>query len=212
MRMIRILSMVWDRVSIYLPVAVMAVMALATYWLVQNTPRPAPPPAERSSRSEPDYYMKDFSVTTFIEAGRLKSEVFGTAARHFPDSDTLEIDRVRIRSFDEQGRLTTATANRALTNGDATIVELFGNALLVRAAQPGHNGVMQPRIEFRGEYLHTDTDTERVKSNKPVELRRGQDVFVGDTMDYDNRGQVMVMQGRVKGRMVPVKPALAKKP
>ena len=210
MRVIRILLTVWDRLSIYLPIAVMALMALGTYWLVQNTPKPVATPVERSLRSDPDYYMKDFSVTTFVEAGRLKSEVFGTAARHYPDTDTLEIDRVRIRSFDEQGRLTTATANRGLTNGDATIVELFGNALLIRAAQPGHNGTVQPRIEFRGEYLHSNTETERVKSNKPVELRRGNDVFVGDTMDYDNLGRVMVMQGRVKGQIVPVKRAAAK--
>ena len=210
MRVIRILLRVWDRLSIYLPIAVMALMALGTYWLVQNTPKPVTTPVERSTRSDPDYYMKDFSVTTFVEAGRLKSEVFGTAARHYPITDTLEIDRVRIRSFDDQGRLTTATANRGLTNGDATIVELFGNALLIRAEQPGKNGIVQPRIEFRGEYLHSNTDTERVKSHKPVELRRGNDVFVGDTMDYDNLGQVMVMQGRVKGRIVPVKSTVAK--
>ena len=210
MRVIRILLTVWDRLSIYLPIAVMALMALGTYWLVQNTPKPVATPVERSLRSDPDYYMKDFSVTTFVEAGRLKSEVFGTAARHYPDTDTLEIDRVRIRSFDDQGRLTTATANRGLTNSDATIVELFGNALLIRAAMPGKNGIVQPRIEFRGEYLHANTETERVKSHKPVELRRGNDVFVGDTMDYDNLGQVMVMQGRVKGRIVPVKSSAAK--
>ncbi len=210
MRVIQILFRVWDRLSIYLPIAVMALMALGTYWLVQNSPKPPVAPVLRSSRVDPDYYMKDFSVTTFVEGGRLKSEVFGTAARHFPATDMLEIDRVRIRSFDDQGRLTTATANRALTNRDATIVELFGNALLIRAAQPGHSGTLQPRIEFRGEYLHANTDTERVKSDKPVELRRGNDVFVGDTMDYDNLGQVMVMQGRVKGRIVPVKPSAAK--
>jgi len=209
-RVIQILLTVWDRLSIYLPIAVMALMALGTYWLVENTPKPIATPVERSSRSDPDYYMKDFSVTTFAEAGRLKSEVFGTAARHYPNTDALEIDRVRIRSFDDQGRLTTATANRALTNSDATIVELFGNALLIRAAQPGQNGTVQPRIEFRGEYLHANIDTERVKSDKPVELRRGDDVFVGDTMDYDNLGQVMVMQGRVKGRIVPAKPSAAK--
>lgn len=210
MRVIQILLTVWDRLSIYLPITVMGLMALGTYWLVQNTPKPIATPVEQSSRSDPDYYMKDFSVTTFVQAGRLKSEVFGIAARHYPDTEMLEIDRVRIRSFDDQGRLTTATANRALTNSDATIVELFGNALLIRAAQPGQNGIMQPRIEFRGEYLHANTDTERVKSNKPVELRRGNDVFVADTMDYDNLGQVMVMQGRVKGRIVPVNPSAAK--
>jgi len=199
----RLLLSIWDRVSIYVPIAMMGLMALGTYWLVENSPKAEKPVVQRPVRHEPDYFMKDFSVTTFVESGRLKSEVFGAAARHFPDTDMLEIDQIRIRSFDDQGRLTTATANRALTNDDASVVELFGNALLVREAQPDPSGNMLPRIEFRGEYLHANTDTERVKSNKPVQLRRGNDVFVGDTMDFDNINQILVMQGRVKGVITP---------
>jgi lipopolysaccharide export system protein LptC len=208
----RLLLTIWDRLSIYLPIAVMGLMALGTYWLVQNSPKPDAPVVERPVREDPDYFMKDFSVTTFVESGRLKSEVFGVAARHYPDTDMLEIDRIRIRSFDEQGRLTTATANRALTNDDASVVELFGNALLVRESQPDKAGNTVPRLEFRGEYLHANTDTERVKSNKPVQLRRGNDVFVGDTMDYDNVNQIMVMQGRVKGLINPKQAPGAAKP
>lgn len=201
--MMRLLLTAWDRLSIYLPIAAMGLMGLGTYWLVQNSPKPNAPPVEKPVRHEADYFMNNFSVSTFVESGRLKSEVFGVAARHFPDTDTLEIDRIRIRSFDEQGRLTTATANRALTSGDATVVELFGNALLVREAQPDKSGNTLPRIEFRGEYLHANTDTERVTSNKPVQLRRGNDVFVGDSLDFDNLNQVLVMQGRVKGLIRP---------
>lgn len=199
----RLLLLAWDRLSIYLPIALMGLLALGTYWLVENSPRPGKPVVQRPVRHEPDYFMKNFSVTTFVESGRLKSEVFGAAARHFPDTDMLEIDRIRIRSYDDQGRLTTATANRALTNDDAVVVELFGNALLVREAQPDKAGAMQPRMEFRGEYLHANTDTERVKSDKPVQLRRGSDVFVADSMDFDNINQIMVMRGRVRGVIHP---------
>ena len=66
-------------------------------------------------------------------------------------------------------------------------------------------GETSPRIEFRGEYLHADAGTERVTSDRPVELRRGKDVFSADSMDFDNVGQVIVMQGRVKGVIMPVK-------
>lgn len=195
----RLLLTLWGRLSIYLPIAIMGLVALGTYWLVENSPRPHKPVIERPVRHEPDYFMKNFSVTTFVESGRLRSEVFGVEGRHYPDTDKLEIDHIRIRSFDKQGLLTTATANRALTNKDASVVELFGNAILVRETQPDKSGNPLPRIEFRGEYLHANTETDRVTSNKPVQLRRGNDVFVGDSMDFDNANQVMVMQGRVKG-------------
>ncbi len=203
--MIRFLLSAWDRLSIYLPIAVMGLMALGTYWLVQNSPGVGGPVIERPVRHEPDYFMNNFSVTSLVESGRLKSEIFGLAARHFPDTDTLEIDHIRIRSFDEQGRLTTATADRALTNSDASVVELFGNARLVREASRDQSDNPVARIEFRGEYLHADTETERISSNKPVELRRGDDVFVADKMDFDNVQQVMVMQGRVQGLIMPAR-------
>lgn len=194
---------VWDRVSMYLPILLMGVLAMGAYWLVQNTPMPAAPAAASSTRSEPDYYMTAFSVRTFTNTGQLKSEVFGDGARHFPDTDMLEIDKVRIRAFDAQDRLTTATANRALTNGDASEVQLFGNALVVREAMTSKSGQATPRMEFRGEFLHAYMDTDRVKSHLPVELLRGQDRFTADSMDYDNNQRLMNMQGRVHGTLAP---------
>ncbi len=202
--MIRFVLLAWDRLSIYLPVGLMALLALGTYWLVQSSPKAGAPAVEGAVRREPDYFMRNFSVRTFEENGRLKSEVFGSAARHFPDSDTTEIDQVRIRAFDDQDQLTTATAKRALTNSDASEVELFGNALVVREAILDKGVETSPRMEFRGEYLHAFMNTERVVSDKPVELKRGKDIFSADTMEYDNLHQVMLMRGRVKGLLVPV--------
>ncbi len=201
--MMRLLLSLWDRLSLYLPIGLMGLVALGTYWLVQSTPAIRSPAATSAARHEPDYFMKNFSVRTFVETGRLKSEVFGAAARHYPDTDTLEIDAVRIRAFDEQGRLTTATANRALTNGDGSEVQLFGRAQIVRDAQVTQTGLATPRLEFRGEFLHAFLNSDRVTSNRPVELRRGKDVFLADTMDFDNVQQIMMMQGRVKGTLVP---------
>jgi lipopolysaccharide export system protein LptC len=62
-----------------------------------------------------------------------------------------------------------------------------------------------PRLEFRGEFLHVFTDTERVKSHQPVVLARGPDTFSADSMDYDNLSGVANLQGRVRGVLVPAK-------
>lgn len=198
-----LVRMAWERLSLYLPVILMGLLALGTYWLVRSTPLLMAPAQEAAVRHEPDYFMRKFSVRTFDDAGRLTSEVLGLDARHFPDTDTLEIDLVRIRSFDEEGRLTTATAKRAVTNSNATEVQLFGDARIVREPVANHAGQLQPRMEFRGEFLHAFMETERVKSHLPVELTRGSDRFTADSMDFDNRDRVMQLQGRVKGTLVP---------
>lgn len=196
---------VFDRLSIYLPILLMALLALGTYWMLKNSPAPLVPTPEKPLMHEVDYYMHKFAVKTFDGSGKLKSEVAGIELRHFPDSDTVEIDKVRIRSFDVQGRLTTATADRALSNADGSEVQLFGNAEVVREAVIDANGQALPRLEFRGDFLHAFLNDERIKSHLPVTLTRGQDRFSGDSLFYDNLTRAALMQGRVKGLLMPRK-------
>ena len=189
----------WERLTVYLPIILMAFIALGTYWLARNTPGAAGVEPNRPLTHQPDYTMRGFSVKTFDASGRLKSEVHGSEAHHYPDTDTIEIHHPRIRSFNERGDLTVATARRALSNADASEVQLFGDAVVVR--QPGAEP--RPRLEFRGEFLHAFLDTEQVKSNQPVELRRGADRFTGDSLEYDNLNRVLVLDGRVHGVLAP---------
>ena len=193
----------WDRVSLYLPVLLMGLLALGTWWLVRNAPVPQTPAAARAPTHEPDYFMKVFSVKTFDGAGRLHSEVQGRMARHYPDTDTLEIDQAHMRSVSPEGRVTVATARRALSNADGSEVQLFGDAVVTRQPlrQPG--GKTLPRLEFQGEFLHAWTNDERVRSHLPVTLTRGNDRFTADSMDYDNLDQVLQLRGRVHGLLMP---------
>jgi lipopolysaccharide export system protein LptC len=193
----------WERITIYLPIILMGVLALGTYWLARNTPTSGAVEAERAATHEPDYFMRRFSVKTFDAAGRLKSEIYGTEGRHYPDTDTLEIDQPRIRSFNARGELTVATARRALSNADGSEVQLIGDAVVTREATSDASGRARPRMEFRGEFLHAFLNTERIKSHKPVELLRGDNRFTADTLDFDNIDQVLELQGRVRGRLVP---------
>jgi lipopolysaccharide export system protein LptC len=189
----------WDRFVLYIPLLMMGGLALTTYWLVQTTPAVGTPAVAAPVTHEADYFMQGFSLRTFDMQGRVRTEVLGERARHFPDTKWLEIDSIRIKSYDEQGRLTIATANRGLTNEDSTEVQLLGNAVVVRDGQAVGGEKSLPRMEYRGEFLHAFMTSERVMSHKPVELFRGEDKFSADTLDYDNVEQVILLRGRVRG-------------
>ncbi|MDE2418259.1 MAG: LPS export ABC transporter periplasmic protein LptC [Burkholderiales bacterium] len=193
----------WERFLLYLPLIFMGTLALLTYWLVRTTPPAAGPAAQRVESHDPDYFMEGFSIKTYDAGGRIKSEVFGDKARHYPDTLWLEIDGIRIRSFDDKGRLTTATAKRGLTNEDGSEVQLIGNAVVVREAELTPGTKASPRMEYRGEFLHAFMNEERVRSSKPVELLRGQDRFTADSLDFDNVDQTLQLQGRVRGTLAP---------
>lgn len=193
----------WDRISLYVPVLLMGVLALGTYWLARNTPLFAPAAAQRAASHDPDYFMRGFSVKSFDAGGRLRSELLGQEARHYPDNDTLEIDQPRIRSFNERGALTTATANKAVTNADGSQVQLIGNAIVTREAGTNAQGQATPRMEIRSEFLHAWLDKEQVKTDKPVTITRGEDQFDADSLDYDNLDRVLELRGRVRGVLRP---------
>ena len=167
--------------SAYLPLLLMALLALGTWWLVQNTPRPDAPRAEEAARHEPDYSMQGFTLQRFGADGRLRVQVQGTQMRHYPDTDTLEIDGVTIRAVAADGSVTRATARRALANGDASEVQLLGAAQVVREGLGD-----QAQIEFESEFLHAYLNTERVQSHLPVRLHQGSSELRVGAIDYDN--------------------------
>jgi lipopolysaccharide export system protein LptC len=193
----------WDRFLLYLPLACMAVLALGSYWMVRSEPPAAVSSAPRAQTHQPDYFMDGFAVKTFDAGGRMRSEVMGDKVRHYPDTQWMEIDSIRIRSFDDKGHLTTATADRGLANEDGSEVQLMGHALVVRESAVDKNGKPSPPMQYRSEFLHACMDTERFRSNKPVELQRGSDRFTADSMDFDNAEQLLQLSGRVHGTLVP---------
>ncbi len=197
----------WDRLSVYLPLVLMGLMAMTTYWLVRNTPAVDDAELEAAPRHVPDYFMREFSVKVFGDDGKLKSEMVGTEGRHFPDTDTLEIDQPRIRILGAEGRVTTAVAALGLINSDGSEAQLFDKAVVVREASTNAQGVVTPRSELHSDFLHLFANTEQVRSHLPVVLVRGAgDRFTSqEGLDYDNLDQVMQLKGRVRGTLLPPK-------
>ena len=197
----------WDRLSVYLPLVLMGLMAMTTYWLVRNTPAVDDAELEAAPRHVPDYFMREFSVKVFGDDGKLKSEMVGIEGRHFPDTDTLEIDQPRIRILGAEGRVTTAVAALGLINADGSEAQLFDKAVVVREASTNAQGVVTPRSELHSDFLHLFANTEQVRSHLPVVLVRGAgDRFTSqEGLDYDNLDQVMQLKGRVRGTLLPPK-------
>lgn len=192
-----------DQLSIYLPVLLMGLLALASYWLLRATPGVPEVSAPAPVTSEPDYFMRRFSVKVFDVNGTLKNEVFGSEARHRPDSETLEIDEARIRSIADDGLLTTATAQRVFSNAAQTEFVLEGDAVVVREAGRAADGSAMPRLEFRGDLLRVYTDPQRLVSERPVTLLRGNDRLQADSLDYSADDSVALLRGRVKVQLSP---------
>ena len=188
---------VFDVVSAYLPLLMMAALALGTWWLVRTAPTVETPREAVAPRHEPDYEMTNFVVQRFAKDGTLRTQIEGDRLRHFPDTDTLEIEHARLRAVDKDGVVTLASANKALANGDGSEVQLLGDARVVR---PAHG--REEEVEVRGEFLHAFRNVEQVRSHLPVTVTQGESVVHADGMEYDNLARVIDLHGRTRATFV----------
>ena len=189
-----------DRVTIYLPILMAAALALGTYWLVRNAPLllQSRPPAPVTH--DPDYFMRDFVVKRFFPSGELRSELRGKEGRHYPDTDTIEIDQARVRAVAPDGSLAIAEAKRALSNGDGSELQLMGDVHL-RRLPPGSGENAPALMEMRGEFLQALSNSEILRSHLPVTIRQGGATLNAQNFEYRHLTGQVSFTGRAQGQI-----------
>jgi lipopolysaccharide export system protein LptC len=186
-----------DAVSAYLPLLLMTLLALATWWLVKNSPRAPVADEARVVSAAPDYTMTRFALERFDATGRLKLRIEGEQMRHFPATDRIEIDGAVIRAVAPDGRVTLAHARSAIGNGDGSELQLLGGAE-VTSERAGDSTLV-----MRSEFLHAFFNTERVRSHLPVQVQMGATDLRAAGLDYDHVAQRLELQGPLRAVMAP---------
>ena len=186
-----------DALSSYLPLLLMLALALATWWLVKHSPGAPGPQAVESVRTEPDYAMTGFALERFDAGGRLKLRIVGQRMQHFPATDRIEINDAQIRAIGPNGRLTLARAQRALSNGDGSEVQLLGDAEVISEDMKARPLVM------RSEFLHLFLVSERVQSNQPVSVKFGSDDIRAAGLNYDHATRRLDLTGPLRAVLAP---------
>jgi len=193
---------VLDRLALYLPAILMAVFALGSWWLVRSLPSFFNETVAPSVRHEPDYFLQNFSVKSFDNHGRLIRELSGEHAQHFPDTDTLDIQKVQLRGHSQEGQHVNAVADQALAKGDGTQVTLVGNVHISQPASTSANG-LPAATEMRSQEIKAFVKEERLVSEVPVEVRRGQDLFTAEKMQMNSKTGEYELSGKVRGIVHP---------
>ncbi len=186
-----------EGLSTYLPILLMAALALATWWLVKHSPRAPGEAAPRPVSSEPDYTMSRFALERFAPDGRLVLRIEGAQLRHFPATDRIEIDEAQIQAWSPEGRLTRARAARAVGTGDASQLQLLGGAEVV-----GEDAAGVPLL-MKSEFLHAFFIEERIESDRPVLVRHGATELRAAGLVYAHAAQRLELKGPLQVTLTP---------
>jgi len=186
--------------SNYLPLLLMAVLASGTWWLVKNTPMLDAPGELAAPRHVPDYRMANFEIQRIGADGRLNVQIAGAELRHYPDTDTVEIDNARVRAVGPDGTLAIAEAKRAISNGDGSDMQLMGDVRL-RRLPPGAGEDAPAQLEVRGEFLQALSNSEILRSHLPVTIRQGGSTLNAQNFEYRHLTGQVSFSGKAQGQI-----------
>jgi lipopolysaccharide export system protein LptC len=187
-----------DTMSVYLPLIVMAALALASWWLLKSVPPLAKSPSLAAQRQAPDYRLGHFSVKTFNAQGHMRTALSGDSAQHLPAREVLVVQNARLEARGDEGAQMNAQARQAVARDDGTEVVLTGQVNAMR-----HPHLDAPPMTLQGERMVARPKEDLLVSKDPVRMTRAQDVLTADNLHFDSNSRQYELQGRVRVTLQP---------
>jgi len=183
-----------------LPLALMFVLALVSFWLERTVREEEPRTAAR--RHDPDYLVTNFTTTSYNRDGVAESALSADRMVHYPDDDSTELLRPRVVQTRPNEPRMTVRAERGTLSRDGDDIFLYDNVVLVREADK-----QRPQAQMRTSFLQVVRDRSLVRTDRDVVIHEDRRTLAGHGMEYDNQSQVLQLFSRVRGIFEPEKKA-----
>ncbi|MFZ4378216.1 MAG: LPS export ABC transporter periplasmic protein LptC [Polynucleobacter sp.] len=185
------------------PLLLMGLLTLITFYLVEKNSPQEKSAVARVRLHEPDYTIKDGTLSALNELGNTKYRVIGKKLTHYDDDASIDILTPRMRLFQTDKAPVTVKADTGHLDGDLTIMDLYDNAEIFRPAQVATE--TQPaslRMLASSSYFKVFINDDIIETDKPITLEQGMSIMnstAGGT--FNNVDQSMRLSGQVKGRI-----------
>ncbi|WP_027815672.1 LPS export ABC transporter periplasmic protein LptC [Paraburkholderia bannensis] len=187
------------RLTSLIPLVCVAFLAGFTWWLFQAVKPHENEAAPRPLTHSPDYFADNFSVSELDQSGATQYRLTATHMVHYEDDQDSDLTMPAVRAFQPGKPVVTATGKRGTVNSDASIVNLYDDARILRAA-----GYGDPEMQADSEHFRVLVNDDVILTEKPVKLRRGLSVMTATNgMNYNNVTRVIQLFGNVRGAIAP---------
>lgn len=173
------------------PIAVMTALAAGSFWLnrateLENGGR------EAKTRHDPDYFVENFNVRRFNDAGNLQHYLVAQKMLHYADDDSTEVTAPRLTYY--RTPRVRIWAKTAWLDKDGKHVKLTDDVHVLRE---GRNG--DPPTEITTSVLHAVPDDNFAHTDAPVVITQGQSVLHGTGLESNDKSQISILYGRATG-------------
>jgi lipopolysaccharide export system protein LptC len=186
-----------------MPLILMGVLTLVTFWLVQKNTPPEKSTIERVRLHEPDYTITNGALSALNELGVTKYRILGNKVIHYDDDASIDILAPRMRLFQPDKPPVTVKSDTGHLDGDLTILDLIDNASIFRPAQAATASQAETlRMLASSTYFKVLINDDIIETNRPITLEQGMSTMhSNEGGKFNNVEQSMTLLGQVKGRI-----------
>jgi lipopolysaccharide export system protein LptC len=175
-----------------------AVLALASFWLLEVIRKSAADGIRAGARNEPDYYVEKFNFVRMSRTGEAQYSITGKRLVHHPADDTHAVEAPLIRNLNADRPPMTASSKRATVDRLNNRVLMYDNVQVDRSQTADSE-----RMQLSSDFLVLLTDQDIIRTDRPVVIKVGESVLTGTGMLADNAKKELHLSSHVKAIFPP---------
>lgn len=183
-----------------LVVLALAALAASSRWLLQTAEQAAPARTGRE-RHDPDFYLKDFTLTTMDKAGVPRNRLESPYMVHYADDDISEVTTPRMQVFGKDAPPWHIDAGMGVILSEGKTV-LLRDGVIISQSDP-HNGQL---TTLRTADLTVTPESESAETASPVSFADSAGNVVDAVgMRANFRDERLELLSQVRGKYVAAK-------
>ncbi len=186
------------RGPLWLPLAILAVLAALSFWIERSVQVTASD--GQATSSDPEGIMENFDALRTDATGQPHYRLSAKTLRHYSGSKLTELESPRFVQLDAKAGDVSAAARQATVSANGDEVDLRGDVIVERAARPG-----QSAMTLRTAQLLVFPDRDLLRAPGAIAVQDGTQTLHAGAMEYDARHRVIKLTKRVQARYLPGK-------
>lgn len=187
------------RGSLWLPLVVLLLLAGLSFWIERVVQAPAD--IRQTTQSSPEGIMENFEALRTDLAGNPQYRLSAKRLKHYSGSKRTEMEFPRFVQLSGQTGEINTTAKQATVSPEGDEIDLQGEVIVMRAAQPG-----QSVMTLRTARLLAYPDRNLLRAPGTVEVHDDTLNLRAGAMEYNANRRIIELTGRVKARYISGKP------
>lgn len=171
-----------------------SLLAALSFWALELTRRSGDDTQKPSVRTEPDYFIDDFTYTRLSVSGKAQYVISGKKLIHYPVDDSSIVERPSVRSYSSSHEPMTLQAQKVKISGDQKELHFYENVILERPQARNAD-----TLHIESDYMLALPDQDIVKTDRKVIMTIGKTRMEGKGMIADNGRRQLNLQSQVYG-------------